>query len=186
MSTVRPPTTLESLRHRFNQGERFKFLHFWGHRVPADGSVTQSCFSQWYSSPFVLEGIRYPTAEHFMMAEKAKLFGDEAAFTKVLGAKSPAEAKRIGREVRGFDEDIWKTHRFDIVVAASQAKFSQNPEMGRFLAGTKDRVLVEASPVDRVWGIGLAATYEAANNPNLWKGLNLLGFALMAVRSELQ
>jgi ribA/ribD-fused uncharacterized protein len=185
MNTTQTPVTLDDLRRRFNRGERFKFLHFWGHRIPADGAITQSCFSQWYASPFTIDDVRYPTAEHFMMASKAKLFSDEVALEKILRAKSPAEAKRIGREVLGFDETKWSEHRFAIVVAASKAKFAQNAEMCRFLVGTNDRVLVEASPVDRIWGIGLAAADHGANNPNQWKGLNLLGFALMVARLEL-
>jgi ribA/ribD-fused uncharacterized protein len=87
--------------------------------------------------------------------------------------------------VRGFDEGTWTAARFDIVVAASVAKFGQHPELGAFLLGTANRVLVEASPVDRVWGIGLAADDERAGDPYLWQGLNLLGFALMRAREEL-
>jgi ribA/ribD-fused uncharacterized protein len=127
--------------------------------------------------------VPYPTAEHFMMAEKARLFSDEEARAKILAAKSPAAAKKLGRTVRGFHEQRWDRARFDIVVAGSRAKFSQNPELGAFLAGSRDRVLVEASPVDRIWGIGLAAANPDASRPDKWRGLNLLGFALMQARA---
>jgi ribA/ribD-fused uncharacterized protein len=84
--------------------------------------------------------------------------------------------------VRGFNEQLWLQHRYDIVVQANQAKFSQNPELNEYLMRTGSRVIVEASPVDDIWGIGLAQDHADVNDPNLWKGLNLLGFALMQVR----
>jgi len=126
--------------------------------------------------------VHYPTAEHFMMAEKARLFGDDEARARILKAGSPAAAKKLGRTVRGFTEAAWARARFDIVVAGSRAKFGQNADLAAFLAATGDRVLVEASPVDRIWGIGLAATSPAATQPEKWRGLNLLGFALMVAR----
>lgn len=120
-----------------------------------------------------------------MMAEKARLFGDSEAREKILGAPSPAAAKKLGRTVRGFHQQRWAKARFDIVVAGSTAKFGQNPTLAAFLVGTRDRVLVEASPTDRIWGIGLAATNAAAERPEDWRGLNLLGFALMEARRRL-
>lgn len=174
---------LEALRSRFNAGEQLTFLFFWGHR-PSKHGVTASCFSQWYDAPFVVDGQRYPTAEHFMMAEKASLFGDQATREKILLAPDPGKAKALGRQVRGFDDARWRQHRFSIVVRANQEKFSQNLELWRFLQRTGDQVLVEASPVDRIWGIGLAQDDQKAKDPNQWQGLNLLGFALMQVRSE--
>lgn len=95
------------------------------------------------------------------------------------------QAKAFGREVRGFDEKAWTEHRLEIVVAGNTAKFSQHEELGRFLVETGDRVLVEASPLDRVWGIGLTADDPRASDPAQWLGLNLLGVALTEVRSKL-
>lgn len=172
---------VENLRSRFNTGEKLKFLFFWGHQTNKS-QITSACFSQWYHAPFVVEGRQYTTAEHFMMAEKASLFGDLVTRDLVLEATNPGAAKALGRQVRGFEEEVWLMHRFEIVVRANQAKFSQNSDLGAFLNQTGSRVLVEASPVDRVWGIGLAQDDEKVNNPNLWRGLNLLGFALMKVR----
>ena len=172
---------LEDLRARFNRGERLKYVFFFGHQHNKVG-VTAACFSQWYGAPFVVDGQRYPTAEHFMMAEKAALFGDQEARAQVLQAPNPGAAKALGRQVRGFDEAVWLNNRFSIVVRANEAKFAQNPELGEFLQKTGTRILVEASPVDSVWGIGLAQDDERVNDPNLWPGLNLLGFALMRVR----
>ena len=172
---------VEEHRSRFNAGEKFSYLFFWGHQ-PAKSGVTAACFSQWYQAPFVVDGQHFPTAEHFMMAEKAALFGDHDIRSQVLRADSPAAAKALGRKVRGFDEATWVANRFAIVVRANAAKFAQNPELSQFLQQTGSKVLVEASPVDRIWGIGMARDNEKANNPNLWRGLNLLGFALMRVR----
>lgn len=172
---------LEDLRLRFNSGEVLKYVFFWGHQS-SKKDVTAACFSQWYEASFIVDGQRYPTAEHFMMAEKAALFEDHATRAEVLLAPNPGAAKALGRKVHGFDEQLWLQHRFGIVVRANEAKFTQNPELSQFLKQTGSRVLVEASPVDRIWGIGLAHDDERVNNPNLWRGLNLLGFALMQVR----
>jgi ribA/ribD-fused uncharacterized protein len=117
-----------------------------------------------------------------MMAEKAALFDDQEIRAQVLQATTPNAAKALGRKVRGFNDQRWLQHRYDIVIQANQAKFSQNPELNEFLMRTGSRVIVEASPVDAIWGIGLAQDHADVNDPNLWKGLNLLGFALMQVR----
>lgn len=175
---------VQSLRSRFNAGEKMRFVFFWGHQPAKSGIITASCFSQWYSAPFVVEGQRYPTEEHFMMAEKASLFGDYETKEQIIHAPNPGAAKALGRQVRGFDESVWLEHRFAIVVQANAAKFGQNAELGQFLQQTGDCILVEASPVDKVWGIGLAQDDERVHNPNQWRGLNLLGFALMHVRRD--
>lgn len=120
-----------------------------------------------------------------MTAEKARLFGDEAALERGLAKDDPAAAKAAGRGVLGFDEAMWRRHRFEVVVRGNQAKFTQHAALRAFLVGTGDRVLVEASPVDAIWGIGLAVDDPRAQDPARWLGLNLLGFALMQVRETL-
>jgi ribA/ribD-fused uncharacterized protein len=168
-----------------SRGKQAKYLFFWGHRQTADGSVSKSCFSQWYPAAFSIDGIDYPTAEHYMMAEKARLFGDQIMADKILKAGSPGAAKKFGRLVQGFEDETWNQHRFEIVCRANLAKFTQNPDMGQFLINTGHKILVEASPFDRIWGIGMAASHDHSHNPRLWKGLNLLGYALMVVREQL-
>ncbi len=121
-----------------------------------------------------------------MMAEKARLFGDRATLQKILTVQHPRAAKELGREVQDFQPHIWDAQRFEIVVRGNLAKFSQNSSLKQFLIDTGDRVLVEASPVDKIWGTGLAADSPDAERPDKWPGLNLLGFALMAVRRDLQ
>ncbi|MFD3793966.1 NADAR family protein [Streptomyces californicus] len=168
------------------RGRRVKYLPFWGHRPRPDGRIGASCLSQWWPSPFTVDGVAYASAEHWMMAAKARLFGDPEAERAALSATSPAAAKKAGRLVRGFDEDVWTRERFALVVEGSLHKFGQDPELAGFLLSTGDRVLVEASPLDRIWGVGLAADDERVERPREWRGLNLLGFALMEARERLR
>lgn len=165
-------------------GAELRWRLFFGHR-PVGTAIGEACLSQWWPARFSIGGIIYLTAEHWMMAAKARLFGDDEAWNQVMSATGPAEAKRAGRGVRGFDETTWAAVRFGLVVAGNYAKFSQNPELRAVLTSTAGEVLVEASPRDRVWGSGLAASHRDARNPAEWPGLNLLGFALMRVREEL-
>jgi ribA/ribD-fused uncharacterized protein len=176
---------VEALNRAVGSGARVRYLHFWGHRPRTDGRVGSSCLSQWWPSPFTVDAVEYATAEHWMMARKARLFGDPEAERQVLAAGHPSLAKRAGRLVRDFDHAVWERERFRIVVEGSVHKFAAHPGLRDFLLNTGDRVLVEASPVDRVWGIGLTATDEAAEDPGRWRGLNLLGFALMEARTRL-
>lgn len=178
--------TRDALISAVTSGTPVKYLHFWGHRPRADGSVGASCLSQWWPSPFVVEGVEYATAEHWMMASKARLFRDAEAERQAVDAANPALAKKAGRLVRGFDEAVWERERFGIVVEGSVHKFAAHPDLRAFLLGTGGRVLVEASPMDRVWGIGLAATDQGAHDPRRWRGENLLGFALMEARERLR
>jgi ribA/ribD-fused uncharacterized protein len=113
------------------------------------------------------------------------LFGDTEAERLVLASDDPGKAKGAGRRVRGFDEDTWAAHRYDLVVAANAAKFGRHSALRNFLLGTGERVLVEASPADTIWGIGLSAAQPEVRSPSQWRGLNLLGFALMDVRASL-
>ncbi|MBO3752442.1 NADAR family protein [Streptosporangiaceae bacterium NEAU-GS5] len=168
------------------EGDRVKFLFFWGHQPERDGGVGAGCLSQWWPCAFTVDGTRFATAEHYMMWRKALLFGDSATAEQILAAPHPHAAKTLGRTVSGFDEEAWNACRYDIVVAGNLAKFGQHAELGAYLLGTGDRILVEASPVDRVWGIGLTRDDPAAGDPGRWKGLNLLGFALMQARAHLQ
>ncbi|MGW7089523.1 NADAR family protein [Streptomyces sp. NPDC054871] len=178
--------SVDALVAAVRAGEPVKYLHFWGHRPRRDGTLGSSCLSQWWPSPFTVDGVEYATAEHWMMAAKARLFSDAEAERAVLASRTPAEAKKAGRLVRGFDEAIWERERFGIVVEGSVRKFASTPALSSFLVGTGSRVLVEASPMDRVWGIGLAADDERAHAPERWRGPNLLGFALMEARDRLR
>jgi ribA/ribD-fused uncharacterized protein len=167
------------------RGERVKFLFFWGHQPEPGGQIGAGCLSQWWPAPCTVDDRVFATAEHYMMWRKATLFGDHAAARKILDASHPHAAKALGSRVIGFDQQVWDEHRVPIVVAGNLAKFRQRPALGTFLINTGRRVLVEASPVDRIWGIGLTRDDPAAADPAQWRGLNLLGFALMQVRDVL-
>ena len=165
-----------------NHNEKTEYLLFWGHQPSRDGSITKTCFSQWWEQAFTVEGIPYLTAEHWMMAEKARLFNDNSALAKILAATKPAAAKAFGREVLNFDPSVWNDKKRQIVVQGNVHKFSQNPELQAFLLATGDKIIVEASPRDQIWGIGLGPENPKALHPSTWRGQNLLGFALMEVR----
>jgi ribA/ribD-fused uncharacterized protein len=174
------------LAQRYDAGQTLKYVFFWGHQPSKDGSVTKTCFSQWWVAPFEVEGVVYKTAEHLMMAEKARLFKDEAMREKIVAAATPHQAKKGGRMVKDFDAAVWDAHKFAIVTEGNKHKFSQHPALHQFLAETGDRVLVEASPMDAIWGIRLSADKPGIENPHTWKGENLLGYALMEVRDYLK
>lgn len=182
--TSTEPRSLEQLQTALGDGMRFDYLPFWGHRATS-GKVGKSCFSQWYPSPFQIDGQRYATAEHWMMAGKARLFDDPAVLAQIVASQDPGKVKALGRQIVNFDEARWVEHRYGIVVAGNLGKFEQNPDLRRFLLSTGDKVLVEASPVDAIWGVGLAADDPDVARPEHWRGLNLLGFALMEVRARL-
>ncbi len=166
-------TNVELLRH-LEMGGDPEYHFFW-----------EGPFSQWHPSPFYIDGIRYPTAEHWMMAEKARLFQDDDALLAILVTAKPREAKAIGREIAHFDVGAWGTICMDKVVIGNCAKFHQNPELWEVLANTGDAVLVEASPEDRIWGIGIGVDEATQLTPYDWKGTNRLGYAIMRVRSIL-
>jgi ribA/ribD-fused uncharacterized protein len=185
MKKAKDIRSINEIIEYYQRGLRPKYVFFWGHTPKIPGTIDQSCLSNWFPAPFLLEGIEYPTTEHYMMAEKARLFGDELIREMILFSNSPGEAKKYGRKVSPFDEDVWKKHRFEIVVKGNEAKFSQNVEMGNFLLKTGNKVIVEASPRDRIWGIGMGKNNDKVEYPTEWRGLNLLGFALMEVRERL-
>jgi hypothetical protein len=179
------PLSLEALRRATREGRAFSFLAFYGHEAGEPGTLTRSCLSQWWRSSFVVDGVEYLTAEQFMMAGKARLFGDGAALERILAEPNPAKVKRLGRGVRGFEDAVWVAHRFELVSFGSQEKFRQEAALLSFLGSTGEAILVEASPTDDVWGIGAEASSPVVTQPEAWRGLNLLGFALTRARGVL-
>jgi ribA/ribD-fused uncharacterized protein len=179
------PRSKDELVLAVRKGFRPRYLFFWGHKPLPNNVIGPSCFSQWWPARFVVDEIEYLTAEHFMMAEKARLFEDYEVRNQILNAGSPKLAKQLGRNVRNFKDDVWQESRFQIVVRGNLEKFRQNRELRDYLLRSGNKVLVEASPVDRIWGIGLGQDDKRAKNPETWVGLNLLGFALIEVRQRL-
>jgi ribA/ribD-fused uncharacterized protein len=185
-SKVAGVRSLHELKELVHGGVQPDYLLFYGHKPPYGGLINATCLSQWWQADFILDGETYRTTEQFMMAAKAMLFGDFKTADKIQADPNPKAAKILGREVAGFEKEKWEDNRFDIVVDANLAKFSQNRKLLKYLLGTGDQVLVEAAPSDTVWGIGLDRDDKHARNPDRWRGLNLLGFALMEVRSQLR
>lgn len=168
---------------RLENGEDLKYLFFWSHKKSSH--LTVNCFSQWYDCKFQVHDVVYHSAEQYMMAEKAKLFNDEETLLAILSTQNPGKAKALGRQVKNFNQEVWDKYKFEIVKRGNFHKFYQNKELLDFLLNTKNHVLVEASPVDDIWGIGMAKEHENAKAPYFWKGENLLGFNLMEVRDLL-
>lgn len=151
-----------------------KFTFFWS-----------GPFSQWAPSPFEVGGVVYNCAEQYMMAEKARLFGDKKREAMIMAAVDPADQKRYGRLVEGFNDVVWKQNAKRIVKEATVAKYKQNPSYKKRLLETAGTVLVEASAEDRLWGIGLRASDPRAYSRATWRGLNWLGEILTEVRDEM-
>ena len=160
------------------------FLFFWGHHGKPD-RVTKACLSQWFPASFEVDGVVYNCAEQYMMSQKARLFKDSETCEKIMLSSSPKEIKALGRMVKNFDAEVWATLSSGIVVKGNLHKFSQNKELLQFLLDTGSRILVEASPCDTIWGIGMSERDKGVQDPHNWKGTNFLGFALMEVRDKL-
>lgn len=175
----------EGLIQRLNNGEQLEFLFFWSHHQHRTDVITRACLSQWYPSEFVLDGIRYSCAEQYMMAEKACMMKNGEILSKIMASSDPREMKTLGRSIPNFNTDKWKEIMQDVVLRANIAKFEQNPRLLHFLQWSGNRILVEASPSDAVWGIGLRASDERAQSPLTWQGTNYLGIALMKTRDKL-
>ena len=175
----------EEVQELYIKGEPLEFLFFCGHQKTNNGNITKSCLSQWYQSPFEMNNIRYSCSEQYMMAEKARLFGDEEALEKIFKAYHPNQMKLIGSKVNNFNEEIWNKEKNRIVKIGNMAKFSQNPRLKKYLINTKSKILVKTNGYDFIWGIGLAKDDKNIDNPLKWRGDNLLGFILMNVRDVL-
>ena len=176
---------LETLRRERQAGKEHRFVFFWRPTPEEDGSLGPGCLGQWWPGEFTVEGVTYRCAEQYMMAGKARMFGDREVLAQILAAAHPRLLKALGRKVRGFDEAAWKARRYQLVLEGNLAKFGQDPALKRYLLSTGDRILVEASPMDRIWGIGIGEQNPGARDPMKWKGQNLLGFALTQARDML-
>jgi len=180
------PLNVAALVDAIEAGEKFTYRFFWSHRARKDGRLSDSCFSQWWPSKFEVDGQSYANAEQWMMSSKARLFGDHESETRIMATDDPNEIKTLGRRVRGFVQDRWDAACFDLVSVGSIAKFEQNGALTKYLLATGEDLLVEASPLDVVWGIGFARDAPEAQDPRAWRGQNLLGFALIRARGVIR
>lgn len=142
--------------------------------------------SQWYPCKFTINGIEYNCAEQWMMAEKARLFKDNDTLMSIMTTSNPSTQKSLGKQVKGFDKEKWETVAREVVYLGNLAKFTQNHDLLELLYDTDEEELVEASPTDCIWGIGLAEHDPAALDKSQWRGTNWLGECIMRVRSDLK
>lgn len=165
--------------------ERNQIL-FWGHHPRNETEIDKSCLSQWYMADFYVGHIKYCCMEQYMMSKKAELFGNVEIRDRIMNTDKQEEIKQLGREVRPFESKIWNQFKRSIVLTGNYYKFSQIPKLRHFLMDIGEALLVEASPYDEIWGIGLSEEAAREGNVDHWRGRNLLGFALMEVRDELR
>lgn len=177
--------SLEKLRKDFNSGKKIDFLFFYGHTNDKK-EVTKSSLSQWYIKDFKENDLLFNCMEKYMMYNKALLFDDKDIANEILNNNQPKAIKELGRKVKNFNDELWDKMKYKIVFTGNYYKFSQNTDLRNFLLSTKNKVLVEASPYDKVWGIKMKYDDENIENPFCWKGKNLLGFALMEARDEIK
>jgi len=156
-------TSMTELTTALGHGVEFEYLYFWGH---TGSGVNSHVLSQWYLSKL--------------------LFDDHELSGQILNEHDPGKTKALGRKISNFDEKIWSSSRFEIVVEGNFLKFGAHSGLRSYLIATSPQVLVEASPHDRIWGVGLDADTAKSKNPFQWKGSNLLGFALMEARERLR
>lgn len=183
--SYRLPLDLDALRTGVRGGQSFTYLPFYGHTAQP-GRITNAVYSQFYPVDFEVDGERFRWAEQWMMASKARLFGDQEALAAILAAAEPQVCKHIGRTVRNYCDERWNAARFDMVVEGNIAKFGQNVPLRDHLLASGDAILVEAAPSDQIWGIGCGRDDPAVHDPLFWRGRNLLGFALVKVRAILR
>lgn len=158
-------------------GKRFEYIFFFTGR---------EYFSNWYPANFEIDGILYWCVEQYMMAQKALTFNDIEVYNMIMTSNNQKEIKALGRKIRNYDDDVWSSVREGVVFKGNYAKFTQNYNLLKYMLNTKDKVLVEASPYDKIWGIGLSKDAgDILLNPLNWRGRNLLGFTLMRVRDAI-
>lgn len=143
-------------------------------------------FSNFYPAEIDAEGHHFATSEHYYHFKKAEIFDDQETMAKILQTTDPGKAKALGRKVKNFDESFWSSCSVDMMQMVNLAKYKQNPDIRKVLLDTEDLILAEASPIDKIWGIGMKSTDPGAHNPSNWKGQNLLGMVLMRVREQLR
>ena len=171
---------------KFDKGQSPGIIFFSDHSKKQSSPYGEHMFSQWYPSPFSVNEIVYKSAGHWMMARKALLFGDRKAFKRIIEADRLEEVRIVSHMVNNFDEATWSERKYDIVREGNFHKFNQGKKLRERLLNTGTAILAEANPADNVWGIGLSQDSRNAKDPYAWKGLNLLGFALMEIREYLR
>lgn len=177
--------SIRSIIEEQNAGRQRDVIYFWGHRSKEGEANGKEVLSQWYPADFQVGHQVYCCMEQYMMAKKAQLFGDAETEKRIMEESEQSKIKSLGRKVKNFDESVWNEFRTLIVMTGNYYKFGQLGNLRKYLLSTKDALLVEASPYDTIWGIGMSAEEARRSDITQWRGSNLLGFSLMAVRDEL-
>lgn len=173
------------LREQIQAGKKISFLQFVRHLAPME-KINKACLSQWYACRFEVDGVKYNSAEQYVMAEKARILGDEELRNQILAMRDALAITELAKKHLNKASESWDKQLFDVAVKGNFAKFDQNETLRNFLLETKDRILVVTNPYDLVWGVGLTEGMREIQNPDLWPGCNLWGFALMEVRDQLR
>lgn len=181
-----PLYSLDQIQSRYSKGEDLEFMFFFGHQIAKDGNLTHACLSQWWVTDFFEFIDTFCCMEQYMMAEKARLFNDEEILQQILESNSPKTIKALGKKVKNFVPTVWDEIKHTIILTGSYYKFSQNPSLRTFLLSSSNKILVEASPYDNIWGIQMDVNNKDITNPCKWQGQNMLGFALMEVRDDIK
>lgn len=179
------PEDIIALRKRSKE-EEFTYLFFSRPTPSENGRPGEGALSTRWVAPFQIGDQEYPTVDHFMMYSKAMLFGDEESAEKILATESPDRVQELGRQVKDFDSELWREHRFAIALRGNLAKFSQNEDLKEYIFSTGEAIFIATSASELVWGIGLSEEQARQTSPINWKGLNLLGFALVRTRALLE
>lgn len=150
-------------------------IYFWG-----------SVFSNFAPVLFVIDFVAYTSVEQYFMSRKAAMFGDFETLGKIMKAEHPAEQKKLGREVKGFNGEIWDYWKYKVMIDGTLAKFTSSKHLTDTMLDTHDKVLVEASPTDLIWGVGLHYNDDKILDKDNWRGQNQLGKALMHIRRTIR
>ena len=161
-----------------SESKQKTYAYFWSVKDKDYG-----CFSQWYPAEFEEDGVVFSCTEQYMMAKKALLFKDQPSYNKIIAENDPKKMKALGRKVKNFHPDTWAKDRYSIVLCANMLKFGYDTDLLDILRSTGDAVIAEASPYDKIWGIGVRKKKGLTESG--WKGLNLLGKALEEVRDSI-
>jgi len=152
-----------------------KYFFFWKHRL-----------SQWHIVNFTVNGVVFNCCEMYMMYHKALLMGDSEAAEEILREKNPSNHQKLGRQIKNFNQELWDMNKYCIVLGGNLARFMQSPPCRELLLATGDKILVEASPYDKVWGVALSADNPDILDETKWRGENLLGKVLTQVREVIK
>lgn len=153
-----------------------QYVFFWGN---------QDIYSQWYKAGFTIGNVTYNCCEQFMMAEKARLFNDLDTLALIMATNDPKKQKALGRQVKGYDDVKWREHAKMAVYRGNYAKFTQNPLLAAEMLQHRGKTFVEASPYDKVWGIGMTEDDPRAQDPAQWDGTNWLGEIVTLVMEDI-